>query len=198
MTTKAKRKGAYHHGDLRRGLIEAALRLAKEKGARAISLSEAATLLGVSAAAPYRHFADKEALLAAAAEHAFIEFRTAMRSRRLSTDDVIEGVMRQGEAYVHFGQKHPEQLDLMFSMHFTCLHEGLVSAAAAAFQELLDGVEALVAIGALPRAQVERAAHQLWFLAHGAATIASGTPTPVDPIALLRDGTARLLGLKVK
>jgi len=65
------RRSSYHHGNLSRALVEAALRLVETQGAEALTLRGAARLAGVSQAAPYRHFSDKDALLAAVAEEGF-------------------------------------------------------------------------------------------------------------------------------
>ncbi len=198
MTAKAKRKGAYHHGDLRRSLIDAALKLAKAKGARAVSLTGAARLLDVSGAAVYRHFADKEALLAAAATEAFIGFRDALRAPRLSTKDPVEGLLRQGESYVLFGQKYPERLDLMFNigLEFRKYPE-LATASNDAFNELISAVTALVGAKLITAEEVEVTAHQVWFMAHGAATLSRPPASTVTATAALRQGVeAMVLGKK--
>src|SRR6201996_1820190 len=70
---------AYHHGDLREALIAAALQEAEQGGAEAISIKALAKKLGVSQPAPYRHFADREALLAAVAAEAFRQFSAKLR-----------------------------------------------------------------------------------------------------------------------
>ena len=197
VTAKLKRKGAYHHGDLRRGLIDAALKLAAEKGVRAVSLTDAAKSLGVSGAAPYRHFADKEALLAAAAEESFITFRQALRSARTATYDALEGLLRQGEAYVQFGQKYPERLDFMFSMHLEFeKYPGLHQASEAAFHELLDAVEGLVVAKLITAEEVPSTAYQVWFFAHGAATVAMPPSATSTSSQLLRQGVQALLAGK--
>ncbi len=71
-------KRPYHHGDLRAALIRAALSLIEEHGVKGLALSDAARLAGVSVAAPYRHFKDKEALLAEIAAEGFVMFRDAL------------------------------------------------------------------------------------------------------------------------
>src|SRR3954454_10694189 len=74
-----KPENTYHHGDLRGALIEAALREAEQGGPEAISISALAKQLGVSQPAPYRHFADREALLAAVTAKAFRQFSAMLR-----------------------------------------------------------------------------------------------------------------------
>ncbi len=194
LARKPKTKAAYHHGNLRRSLVEAALTLASAHGARSVSLNEAARLAGVSGAAPYRHFADKEALLAAAAEVSFVEFRAALHARRASSPDPLEGLLRQGEAYVRYAQKHPERLDLMFSMGFDFARSpALAEASAAAFEELQSAVRALVPPGLLAAEAVEATAYQVWFLAHGAATMSPGHLGTTQVMSTLRDGVVSLL-----
>ena len=79
-------KRPYHHGDLRAALIRAALSLIEEHGVKGLALSDAARLAGVSVAAPYRHFKDKEALLAEIAAEGFVLFRDALaRASRRAT-----------------------------------------------------------------------------------------------------------------
>ena len=79
--TAAQSKPGYHHGDLRRALIEASLALISEEGFSALTLREVARRAGVTHAAPYRHFLDKEALLAAVAEEGFRAMAVQMRER---------------------------------------------------------------------------------------------------------------------
>src|ERR1044072_1136538 len=74
-----KPENTYHHGDLRDALIKAALREAEQGGTEAISIKALAKQLGVSQPAPYRHFADREALLAAVTAEAFQQFNVILR-----------------------------------------------------------------------------------------------------------------------
>lgn len=69
-----RRSGSYHHGNLKEVLLEAARKLIEEHGAFGFSLTEAARLAGVSPAAPYRHFRDRDALLAEVARSGFERF----------------------------------------------------------------------------------------------------------------------------
>src|SRR5262245_40005842 len=73
------KKGRYHHGDLRRALLEAALELIRAEGQAVLTLREVARRAGVTHAAPYRHFKNKEALLAAVAEEGFRDMTQRMR-----------------------------------------------------------------------------------------------------------------------
>src|SRR5690242_4627498 len=112
----AKKKRAYHHGDLRRTLLEASLELIAESGLDALSLREVARRAGVSPGAPYHHFESREQLLTALAVDGFALLGEAMRSARdaAGAEDVIERFGAIGEAYVRFALAHPAHFRLMF------------------------------------------------------------------------------------
>jgi AcrR family transcriptional regulator len=110
-----KRKGAgYHHGDLRRALVEATIRLVDARGVDAFTLRAAAKLAGVSDGAPYHHFADKDSLLAAAAEAGFARLGDDMLAAAEACDDERLHSVAMGVAYVLFAAKHPAWFRLMF------------------------------------------------------------------------------------
>ncbi|MET0702035.1 MAG: TetR/AcrR family transcriptional regulator, partial [Mycobacterium sp.] len=91
---------SYHHGDLKRALTDAALSLVAEKGPKGFTLTEAARRAGVSAAAPYRHFADKADLLATVAEQGFVELHDALIAATDLTTDPAAQVIALGRTYV--------------------------------------------------------------------------------------------------
>jgi len=104
----------YHHGDLRRSLIAGGLVLLEERGAAALGLREIARLVGVSAAAPYRHFADRKALLEAVAAEGFRQFTLAMeKAAEGQPEDKQLEIM--AFAYVRFALEQPALFRLMFS-----------------------------------------------------------------------------------
>jgi AcrR family transcriptional regulator len=108
---------AYHHGDLRRALVEAATTLLDRHGPLDVTLRGAARAAGVSQAAPYRHFASKEALLAAVAEEAFQALNAACTAAA-SADGIRDSVGRLeaiATAYVRFAVDHPARYRLMWS-----------------------------------------------------------------------------------
>lgn len=104
----------YHHGDLRRSLIAGGLVLLEENGAAALGLREIARLVGVSAAAPYRHFADRKALLEAVAAEGFRQFTAAM-ARAAEGLAEPEQLAAMAFAYVRFALDQPALFRLMFS-----------------------------------------------------------------------------------
>jgi AcrR family transcriptional regulator len=121
-THPVKTKRPYHHGDLRAALIRAALSLIEEHGVKGLALSDAAHLAGVSVAAPYRHFKDKEALLAEIAAEGFVLFRDALaRAARRKPEDKVQRLVEMGVAYVDFALEHRS--------HFKVMWEGGISKA---------------------------------------------------------------------
>ena len=109
------RKRPYHHGDLRAALIEAALSLVQEHGVKGLALSDAAHRAGVSVAAPYRHFKDKEALLAEIAAEGFVLFRDALaRAAQTNPKDKVQRLVEMGVAYVDFALEHRSHFKVMW------------------------------------------------------------------------------------
>lgn len=104
----------YHHGDLRRALIDAALALLADKGAAGLGLRELARAVGVSPAAPYRHFADRKALLEAVAAEGFARFVATMEQAREGVPEARQ-LAAQAFAYVRFALDQPPLFRLMFS-----------------------------------------------------------------------------------
>lgn len=170
----AKKKRAYHHGDLRRTLLEASLALIAEEGLDALSLREVARRAGVSPGAPYHHFESREQLLTALAVDGFTLLGAAMRrARDASSGDVIERFGAIGEAYVRFALAHPAHFRLMFRPSLVP-SEAMPSegSPADAFRVLLDIVAELFDSGAIG-ASVERRGVVLlaWSVVHGAAEL---------------------------
>src|SRR5260370_8363924 len=98
----------YHHGDLRAALIQAGLAILAEEGAQALTLRAAARRAGVSHSAPYRHFADKEALLAAIAEEGFTQLAQRLEQARGSADRSARPQLQNPRwPYAHYPLTHP-------------------------------------------------------------------------------------------
>ena len=143
----------YHHGNLRPALLRAAAKVLEKEGVGALSLRDAARRAGVSHNAPYRHFADREALLAALAAEGFEMLGEAMRGKARR---------ELGEAYVSFALEHPQRFRLMFGGALPLAkHQPLRDAASATYQGLVT------AFGDL--AKPELAAAAAWSLVHGLA-----------------------------
>jgi AcrR family transcriptional regulator len=112
---RPKRPNRYHHGDLPKALLDAALHIVETQGTEALTLRAVARLAGVSQAAPYRHFANKEAILAAVAEDGFRSLMTAMRQSVQDCGDLPLARLRAvGIGYVTFAASHPSHFRVMF------------------------------------------------------------------------------------
>jgi AcrR family transcriptional regulator len=107
----------YHHGDLRRVLIDAALQLAKEGGPQAVSVREAARRAGVSAGAPFRHFGDRDALMMAVAEEAQRRFRGEIEAALAGAPagDPLKRFRAFGLAYLRWAMKNPAHFEIISS-----------------------------------------------------------------------------------
>jgi AcrR family transcriptional regulator len=113
-TAAPKPAGRYHHGDLRRALLEAAFQLVDEQGVAALSLRELARRLGVSHAAPDHHFPDRLALLVAMAVDGFERLADAMEAAAAAHPPGAARLGAIGEAYLRFALDHPSRLQVMF------------------------------------------------------------------------------------
>jgi AcrR family transcriptional regulator len=116
---------AYHHGDLRRVLIEAALKLAEEGGPEAVSVREAARRAGVSAGAPFRHFQSRSALMTAVAEEAQRRFRAEINAAiaKAPAGDPLKRFRSFGLAYLRWAMKNPAHFEIISTgRHFD--HDG--------------------------------------------------------------------------
>jgi AcrR family transcriptional regulator len=162
-------RSSYHHGALRPALIAAARTLLDEGGPDAVGLREAARRVGVSATATYRHFKDKDALLAALAVEGFREFGAALAA----SESAPAPLSAMGAAYIDFALAKPGMFRLMFSPMLSARRddEELQAAARAAFADapadpqipaaaiaawsLVHGLSHLILDGVLPKSEVE-------------------------------------------
>ena len=104
----------YHHGDLQRALVEAAGRVLEREGPTALSLRAVAREAGVSPAAPYHHFKDKDDLINAVAKQGFDILAEVMRSASKDAETASERLVSMGVAYVVFARDHPALYHVMF------------------------------------------------------------------------------------
>lgn len=199
-------KEPYHHGDLRQALINAALELISEKTVEGVSLREVARRVGVSHAAPYRHFADKEALLAAVAIDGFQmlhhKLQVAIQS---SSSNPMQQIQDSGVAYITFALEHPSHYHLMFGAYRSSSAEQnseLKNAARQVFMLLVAVILQGQTTGVIRADDSEQLALTAWSLVHGWAMlwmdgqISSATTQSPDHLAvfvtqILVDGLAR-------
>jgi AcrR family transcriptional regulator len=194
------RRDGYHHGDLKRALTSAALSLVAEKGPKGFTLTEAARRAGVSAAAPYRHFADKAELLAAVGEQGFCELHADLAAAVDGVPEPKARVIELGRAYVRWAVAHPDHYQVMFGAESErAAHPSLEVAAEQAFGDLLDAVRRCQEAGIIDGQDPREIAAPLWSLVHGVASLAIGgelraVGVQQDPEAIIAGVVARLLG----
>ncbi len=156
----------HRYPELRTALVGAALDLLAEDGAQAISLRAVARRAGVSAMAPYRHYADKEGLLAAVAVQGFAGLRHVLRA----ADDAApagKALVEQAVAYVRYALQNPALFRLMFGPKRLGVHPELAAAGEAAYAVLA----ARVAAEAPADADRDARALGCWSLVHGLASL---------------------------
>ena len=191
---KAKAKPAYHHGDLKQALVSAGLALADESGLEALTTRALARKLGVSHAAPARHFPQRSLLLAEVAAAAFEMFSQVLSGAAHGAAPKL-AFAAMGRAYVRFALEHPGLIHLMFSPEIAGMKkapERLSLASGAAYAVLENG--ARNALGARATEQkVAVAAFLGWSVTHGAATLWLDGPMRLDTST--DDARARFLAL---
>jgi AcrR family transcriptional regulator len=159
----------YHHGDLRDALVQAALQEAEQGGPEAINISALAKKLGVSQPAPYKHFADREALLVAVTAEAFRQFMATLREA-IGKPSKRSKLSRFVHAAVDFGLRRNGIYRLMFATRLiACAPKSseLHGVAMDTFALLMDALEA-PAVGFLR----ERSALKIWAALHGVVMLA--------------------------
>jgi len=166
MSTSKRKKKAYHHGDLEAALLQAASEMLEKEGLASFTLREVARRAGVSHNAPYRHFPQREALLAALAADGFTLLGRAQREAAASG-----GLRAMGETYVRFALAHPQRFRLMFGGEVSIAkHEKLREVATRMFEGLSGALSERV-----PEAQGARdASIAAWALVHGLAQLLLG------------------------
>ncbi|MGB3938140.1 MAG: TetR/AcrR family transcriptional regulator, partial [Burkholderiales bacterium] len=166
MSTSRSRKRSYHHGDLPAALLQAAGKILEKEGVEALALRTLARRTGVSHGAPYRHFRDRESLLAALAAEGF-----AMLGRAQREAAAAGGLRAMGEAYVRFALAHPQRFRLMFGGQLRIArHAALREVALKTFEGLSGALAARV--GDAPGAR--DASIAAWALVHGLAQLLLG------------------------
>ena len=165
---RRKKTKRYHHGDLRAALVDGALRLLKERSPAELSLRAVARLAGVSPNAPYRHFASKDALLAAIAEEGFRRLAAVTAAARGSPR---KRLAEMGAVYVRFAIENPRLYGLMFGpvLKDWDRFKELVAAADASFAVLVEAVAKVAGAG---RKSASREAILAWSAVHGYAMLA--------------------------
>ncbi|ADG73181.1 transcriptional regulator, TetR family [Cellulomonas flavigena DSM 20109] len=163
-----RERTTYHHGALREALLAGAREMLAERGLDGFSLSALARRLGVSTAAPYRHFADRDALLDALCLEGYALFGAALARAARTTDDPREVLHALGVAYLTFAREHPS----FFAIMFTGRSDATIEAGAPTFEPLVQAVLAAQQAGALPAGTDPRVlSRTLWATLHGLAVL---------------------------
>jgi AcrR family transcriptional regulator len=173
VTPFRKAPGRYHHGDLQRALVQEAIRTIQSHGIAALTLRDVGTKLGVSRTAPYRHFADKQALLAAVAAEGFHMLRTALQTAWGDGSAAADGLDRMGHAYVRFAVEHSSHYRVMFSeIVRDRVMQTVTSPDTHAFQVLADAILAEQGAGRVREGDPHQIALYVWSVVHGVAMLA--------------------------
>jgi AcrR family transcriptional regulator len=183
----------YHHGNLKEALVRAALELIAEKGPAGFTFADAARWAGVSPAAPYRHFRDRDQLLADVARRGFEQFHEALaKAWGEGRPDVMSGMDRLGKAYLDFAKRLPAYYSAMFEAGVPLdTDPQLREASEQSFAVLRAAAEKLVALmPAKGRPPALMVALHIWSLTHGIASLfargdAARRALPMPPEELL-------------
>ena len=172
----AKADGAYHHGNLRKALVDAALELIASGDPGELSLRAAARRAGVSTAAPYRHFDSREALLAAVAEEGFRGLSAAIRGATAAhRHDPIAKFREAGVGYVLFAHANPSHYAVMFSpdLFDKSAYPDLAASAADSMNLLMEAIADCQRAGLIAAGDPREIALAAWSSVHGLASLIS-------------------------
>jgi len=165
----------YHHGDLRQALVDGAIRILREEGPEGLTLRAVARAAGVTQAAPYRHFKDRRALVAAVAEDGFRRLGAAMaaqpskQKRPRARSNPGEALRQLAVQYVRFAHAHPAEYRVMFGEELAPGKENpeLRASSRAVFDLLSGGIASLQERGIIRKADPDTIAIAAWAMMHG-------------------------------
>lgn len=193
---RRKRPSQYHHGDLRRALVEEVLRTIQTEGVKGVTLRGVGETLGVSRTALYRHFKDKGALLAEVAREGFRTFRRELVDAWEGGGRGVQGFEEMGRAYIRFAVTNPSHYRVMFGGFVVGSPDAeLLKEAAGAFQALVDAIAWLQQRGLMRDDDPLQLARYIWAVVHGIAMLViDGQLGPgADVDAFARFGMARIM-----
>lgn len=196
-----RRPHSYHHGNLKEVLLEAARKLIEQYGPAGFSLTEAARLAGVSPAAPYRHFRDRDALLAEVARSGFERFAARLdMAWNNGIPTPLSAFEQLGRAYLAFAREEPASYTVMFETGLAQTVREPIAAAEGAFDVLQQAATALCRqLPESERPPIKLMSLHIWAISHGIATLfAQGElqarKIPMNPEEILE--SAMLIYLK--
>jgi AcrR family transcriptional regulator len=188
LRTGKKPAKPYHHGDLRRALVDEALRTIQTQGVEHLTLRTVGARLGVSRSALYRHFADKQSLLATVGKEGFRKLRQALADAWEGNGHGRIGFEAMHRAYVQFAVAHPSHYRVMFGgfIESGAKDDLFIAEAKAAFQVLVNALVEQQNAGDIRRDDPVLMARFVWALVHGTALlfIDGQLPEPAQRAAL--------------
>ena len=165
----------YHHGNLKEALQQAALDLIAQKGPAGFTFADAARLAGVSPAAPYRHFRDRDELMSSIAQRGFEQFEGMLTGAwDDGRPDTLAAFERVGKAYLAFAREEPAFYSAMFESGLPVdLNPALLAASERAIGVIRGAAERLAALvpPGLPRPPAMMMALHIWSMSHGVASL---------------------------
>ncbi|WP_407156681.1 TetR/AcrR family transcriptional regulator [Bradyrhizobium sp. STM 3557] len=191
---RGRAERGYHHGNLKEALLQAALDLIAQKGAAGFTFADAARMAGVSPAAPYRHFRDRDELLSSIAQRGFEQFEAQLSAAwDDGRPDTVTAFERVGKAYLAFAREEPAFYSAMFESGIAAdSTAGLMAAGERAFGVIRAAAERLAALApaGTPRPPALMMALHIWSMAHGVASLfsrgdAARRKLPMSPEELL-------------
>ncbi|WCL48462.1 TetR/AcrR family transcriptional regulator [Leptospira sp. GIMC2001] len=172
-----KNKKPYHHGDLKKALIDASMEILKNEGYQALSLRKVSKHAAVSQSAPYRHFADLESLIAEIALEGFklLTMQLLKIKKRMAKHPLLQ-YRETGLQYVEFAVQNPDLFQIMYGNQIPdhSKFENLVAAESETFQVLVDIISDCKNAGVLKTKNIRTAAMASWTMVHGIAVLLSG------------------------
>jgi AcrR family transcriptional regulator len=199
---RAGKGRGYHHGGLRQALLAAARALISERGPSGFTLAEAAKRVGVTGAAPYRHFADRNALIAELAQQGFQHFNEELsRAWDGGRPDALSALRRRGAAYLAFAMAEPGLYKAMFGDAGALARQGGDSVGQKAFDELVRTTIAVLRQFYAPEQDARALALQIWATTHGVAELmlAGHFGAKIEqPIELLNESVGALIDAAVR
>lgn len=197
-STSADAGKRYHHGDLREALVAACREQIAEKGVEKFTIADACRAIGVSTAAPYRHFPDRLALMEAICADGFKDLtRHGLAARDKHPPGSIESLIALGKAYMAYGAAEPEMFHIMWGRIRDSEPEGEAAReGACSFGMFIETLETVKAAQGLDHVPTEELALMIWSLPHGLTHLKQNNKTDMlpgaDPEAVLDQATRAL------
>jgi AcrR family transcriptional regulator len=166
-------RSSYHHGDLRKALLDISVGIIEKKGVQALNLRTVASLAGVSSGAPYHHFSDRTQLISAIANEGFEILEASMLSAIQASGNSADARLELlGQAYVRFAISHSGHFRVMFRTEDHSQTDIVVTASGdRVFQLLCDAIEESQAQGTIPRGDPQPFVLLAWTAIHGLSVL---------------------------